>query len=235
PVLVALMQTATSLPIFLVGLPAGALADLVDRRRLLLVAQSWMVIVAATLGALTLWGLINPWLLLALTFALGLGSAFNAPAWQAIIPEIVRGRRMPAAVALESAGFNLARAVGPAAGGLIVAWLGAGANFMLNAASFLATIVVLYRWRRPRRTSQLPAERLLSATRAGLRYAQHAPELHAVLVRTIAFMLCASALWALLPLVARREMHLPSSGYGALLASLGLGAVGAAGLLPALR
>src|SRR5207248_6232607 len=101
PVLVALMQTATSLPIFLVGLPAGALADLVDRRRLLLVAQSWMVIVAATLGALTLWGLINPWLLLALTFALGLGSAFNAPAWQAIIPEIVRGRRMPAAVALE--------------------------------------------------------------------------------------------------------------------------------------
>ena len=235
PVLVALMQTATSLPIFLVGLPAGALADLVDRRRLLLVAQSWMVIVAATVGALTLWGLINPWLLLALTFALGLGSAFNAPAWQAIIPEIVRGRRMPAAVALESAGFNLARAVGPAAGGLIVAWLGAGANFMLNAASFLATIVVLYRWRRPRRTSHLPAERLLSATRAGLRYAQHAPELHAVLVRTIAFMLCASALWALLPLVARREMHLPSSGYGALLASLGLGAVGAAGLLPRLR
>lgn len=235
PVLVALMQTATSLPIFLAGLPAGALADLVDRRRLLLCAQSWMLIVAGTLGSLTLLGLINPWLLLACTFALGLGSAFNAPAWQSIIPEIVPGRRMPAAVALESAGFNLARAVGPAAGGLVVAWIGPGANFVLNAASFLATIVVLYRWRRVRRKSQLPAERLVSATRAGLRYAQHAPELHAVLVRTIAFMLCASALWALLPLVARREMGLASSGYGVLLASLGLGAVAGAGLLPRLR
>ncbi|MCA1648040.1 MAG: MFS transporter [Chloroflexi bacterium] len=235
PVLVALMQTATSLPIFLAGLPAGALADLVDRRKLLLLAQTWMLIVAGALGGLTLVGLMNPWLLLAFTFALGLGSAFNAPAWQAIIPEVVRGRRMPAAVALESAGFNLARAVGPAAGGLIVAWIGPGANFMLNAASFLATIVVLYRWKRIRRTSHLPAERLLSATRAGLRYAQHAPELHAVLVRTVAFMLCASALWALLPLVARRELALPSSGYGALLASLGLGAVAAAGLLPRLR
>jgi MFS family permease len=235
PVLVALMQTATSLPIFLVGLPAGALADIVDRRRLLLVAQTWMLVVAGTLGGLTLVGLMNPWLLLAFTFALGLGSAFNAPAWQAVIPEVVSRPRMPAAVALESAGFNLARAVGPAAGGLIVAWVGPGANFMLNAASFLATIFVLYRWKRTRRVSDLPAERLLSATRAGLRYAQNAPELRAVLVRTIAFMLCASALWALLPLVARREMGLPSSGYGLLLGSLGAGAVAGAFWLPRLR
>ncbi len=117
PVLVALMQTATSLPIFLAGLPAGALADLVDRRRLLIAAQTWMLAVAALLGGLTLLGWMNPWLLLAFTFALGLGSAFNAPAWQAIIPEIAPGRRMPAAMALESAGFNMARAVGPAAGG----------------------------------------------------------------------------------------------------------------------
>ena len=235
PVLVALMQTATSLPIFLAGLPAGALADLVDRRRLLIAAQTWMLAVAALLGGLTLLGWMNPWLLLAFTFALGLGSAFNAPAWQAIIPEIAPGRRMPAAMALESAGFNMARAVGPAAGGAIVAWVGPGANFMLNAASFLATIVVLYRWRRARRRSQLPAERLVGATRAGLRYAQHAPELRAVLVRTVAFMLCGSALWALLPLVARRELGLPSSGYGILLASLGLGAVAGAALLPRLR
>ncbi len=235
PVLVALMQTATSLPIFLAGLPAGALADIVDRRRLLLVAQTWMLLVAGALGGLTLLGLMNPWLLLAFTFALGIGSAFNAPAWQAVIPEIVSKRRMPAAVALESAGFNLARAVGPAAGGLVVAWIGPGANFMLNAASFLATIVVLYRWRRVRHTSHLPAERLLSATRAGLRYAQNAPELHAVLARTTAFMVCASALWALLPMVARREVGLPSSGYGVLLASLGLGAVSGAMLLPRVR
>ncbi len=235
PVLVALMQTATSLPIFLAGLPAGALADIVDRRRLLLFAQTWMLVVAGALGGLTLIGLMNPWLLLTFTFALGVGSALNAPAWQAAIPEIVSRRRMPAAVALESAGFNLARAVGPAVGGLIVAWVGPGANFMLNAASFLATIIVLYRWKRVRRESHLPAERLLSATRAGLRYARNAPELHAVLVRTMAFMLCASALWALLPVVARREMGLPPSGYGVLLASIGLGAVAGAAILPRLR
>ena len=235
PVLVALMQTATSLPIFLAGLPAGALADLIDRRRLLIVAQGWMLLVAAVLGVLTLLHLVSPWLLLAFTFALGLGSAFTAPAWQAIIPEVVADRRMPAAVALESAGFNVARAVGPAVGGIIVAWLGPGVNFLLNAASFLATIVVLYRWKRARRTTHLPGERLVSATRAGLRYARHAPELYAVLVRTVAFMLCASALWALLPLVARRDIDLPSSGYGVLLGSLGAGAVAGAGVLPHLR
>jgi predicted MFS family arabinose efflux permease len=173
--------------------------------------------------------------LLAFTFALGLGSAFTAPAWQAIIPEIAHGRRMPAAIALESAGFNIARAVGPAAGGVVIAWLGPGANFLLNAASFLATIVVLYRWKRARRTSSLPGERLISATRTGLRYASHAPELHAVLVHTAAFIVCASALWALLPLVARREIGLSSSGYGLLLASLGAGAVAGAALLPRLR
>ena len=235
PVLVALMQTATSLPIFLAGLPAGALADLIDRRRLLIVAQGWMLLVAAVLGVLTLLHLVSPWLLLAFTFALGLGSAFTAPAWQAIIPEVVADRRMPAAVALESAGFNVARAVGPAVGGIIVAWLGPGVNFLLNAASFLATIVVLYRWKRARRTTHLPGERLVSATRAGLRYARHAPELYAVLVRTVAFMVCASALWALLPLVARRDIDLPSSGYGVLLGSLGAGAVAGAGVLPHLR
>jgi MFS family permease len=234
-VLVALMQTATSLPIFLAGLPAGALADLVDRRRLLLFAQGWMLLVAGLLGGLTLLHLMNPWLLLGFTFALGLGSAFNAPAWQAIIPEIMPGRRMPAAVALESAGFNIARAVGPALGGFIVAWLGPGANFLLNSASFLATLIALVVWKRPHRSSDLPAERLLSATRTGFRYASHAPELRVVLVRTTAFMLCASALWALLPQVARREMDLPSSGYGVLLGSLGAGAVLGATVLPSIR
>jgi MFS family permease len=233
--LVALMQTATSLPIFLAGLPAGALADLVDRRRLLLWAQVWMLLVAGVLGGLTLLNLVNPWLLLAFTFALGLGTAFNAPAWQAIIPEIVPAPGVPAAVALESAGFNVARAVGPALGGIVVALFGPGANFLLNSASFLATIVALYLWKRPARTSELPGERLVSATRAGLRYARHAPELHAVLVRTVAFMVCASALWALLPQVARQEMRLSSGGYGVLLGSLGLGAVLGAAVLPRIR
>lgn len=234
-VLVSLMQTATSLPILIAGLPAGALADLVDRRRLLLVAQGWMLVVAGALGCLTLFHVMNPWLLLLFTFGIGLGTAFNAPAWQAIIPEIMPGRRMPAAIALESAGFNIARAVGPTLGGFVVAWLGPGANFLLNSASFLATMLALVRWKRPRRRSELPAERLLSATRTGLRYASHAPELGAVLVRTIAFMLCASALWALMPQVARRDLALPSSGYGILLGSLGCGAVVGAMFLPKIR
>ncbi len=146
PLLIALMTAATSLPMCLLGLPAGALADLVDRRRLLLVAQGWMLLAAGLLGVLTLAGLTTPWTLLALTFALGLGGALNSPAWQAITPEIVNRRRLGAAVALNSAGFNLARAVGPAAGGLVVAALGPAINFLLNAASFLATIVVLFRW-----------------------------------------------------------------------------------------
>ncbi len=235
PLVVALMQTATSLPIFLIGLPAGALADLVNRRRLLLVAQAWMLLAAGLLGVLTLAGWTTPWVLLMLTFALGLGSALNAPAWQAVVPETVPASSLPAAIPLNSASFNLARAVGPALGGLVVAVVGPALNFLLNAASFLGTILVLLRWRRPPRTSHLPGERLLGATRAGLRYARHAPELHAVLVRCAAFITCASALWALLPLVARDQLGLSSFGYGALLGALGLGAVSGAGVLPRVR
>ncbi len=235
PLVVALMQTATSLPIFLIGLPAGALADLVDRRRLLLVAQTWMLVAAGLLGVLTLAGWTTPWMLLALTFALGLGSALNAPAWQAVVPETVPAPSLPAAIALNSASFNLARAVGPALGGLVVAVIGPALNFLLNAASFLGTILVLLRWRRRPRTNHLPGERLLGATRAGLRYARHAPELHAVLVRSAAFITCASALWALLPLVARNQLGLSSFGYGGLLGALGLGAVAGAAVLPRVR
>lgn len=235
PLPVALMQTATSLPIFLLGLPAGALADLVDRRRLLLIAQAWMLAVAAAIGALTVAEVVNPVLLLLATFSLGIGTAFTAPAWQATVPEVVAPRQMASAVALEAAGFNVARAVGPALGGVVVATLGPGANFFLNAASFLATIVVLARWRRQHRESELPGERLLSATKRGLRYAGHAPELRAVLVRCGAFMSCASALWALLPAVARRDLGLESSGYGILMGALGTGAVAGAWLLPRLR
>jgi MFS family permease len=235
PVLVALLQTATSLPVFAVGLLAGALGDVVDRRRLLLLTQAWMLGVAIVLGATTLAGWMSPWLLLTLTFLLGLGAALNAPAWQAIIPELVGRRTLPAAVALNSAGFNLARAVGPALGGLVVAALGPGAVFLLNAASFVGVLVVIFRWRRaPRPPSDVPAERLLGAVQAGVRYARHAPELQAVLVRAGVFILAGSALWALLPVVARQELGLDASGYGVLLGSLGVGAVGGALLLPRL-
>ncbi|HUO86738.1 MAG TPA: MFS transporter [Thermoanaerobaculia bacterium] len=233
--LVALVQAATSLPMFLLALPAGALADVVDRRRLLLVSQSWMLVVAGLLGAATLAGATTPALLLAATFALGLGAAFNQPAWQAIIPELVPREQLAQAVTLGSVGFNLARAAGPALGGLLVATAGAGANFLLNAASFLGVIVVLYRWRRPAEKPVLPAERVLGAMRTGLRYVRHSPAVLAVIARGAAFVLCASSLWALLPLVARDELGSGPAGYGGLLAALGAGAVAAAFALPRLR
>jgi len=233
--LVALMQTAASLPIFLVGLLAGALADVVDRRKLLLVTVAWMLIVALALGVLTLAGLMSAWTLLALTFLLGLGGALNAPAWLAIVPEVVEREELPSAVALHSAGFNVARAVGPALGGLVVAAGGPGAAFLLNAAFFLAVLVVIYRWRRAHIPSDAPPEDMLGATAAGLRYVRHAPALQAVLMRTGVFTLGASALWALLPVVARRQLGLDATGYGIILGSLGFGAVGCALLLPRLR
>jgi MFS family permease len=225
PLLVALMQTAASLPVFLVGLPAGALADVVDRRKLLLVTESWMLLVALALGMLTLAGLMSAWTLLALTFLLGLGAALDAPAWQAIIPDLVERQELPSAVALNATGFNVARAVGPALGGLVVAAAGPAAVFLLNAASFLCVLVVIHRWLRARVPSDTPPEDMLGATAAGMRYVRHAPALQAVLVRIGVFTLGASALWALLPVMARHELGLDATSYGIVLGSLGFGAV----------
>jgi MFS family permease len=235
PVVVALVQAATSLPVFLVGLPAGALADIVDRRRLLIVSQGWMLLSAAALGVLTLIGFMSPWILLALTFALGLGAAMNAPAWQAIVPEVVSPSKLQEAVALNAAGFNVARAVGPALGGLTVAAVGPGPVFLLNAASFIAVMLVIYRWNRQRATSRLPAEHVISAMRAGIRYVRNAPSLQAVLVRSGVLIVCAAGLWALLPLVARDQLGLGATGYGVLLGCLGIGAVTGATLLPRIK
>jgi MFS family permease len=235
PLLVALMQTATSLPVFLVGLPAGTLADVVDRRKLLLVTQAWMLLVALVLGVLTWAGLVSAWVLLVLTFLLGLGAALSGPAWQAIIPDMVERKEIASAVALDAMGINLARAVGPALGGLVVAAAGPGAVFLLNAVSFLGILVAIYRWRRAQVPSEAPPEDMLGATAAGLRYVRHAPALQTVLVRIGVFIFGASALWALLPVVARRDLGLDATGYGIILGSLGLGAVGGALLLPRLR
>jgi len=233
--MVALVETAGSLPVVLLAVPAGTFADLIDRRRLLLITQAWMSIVAATLGLLAIAGLTTPWLLLFLAFALGLGAALNGPAWEAITPELVSKQDLPAAVTLGAVAFNVARAVGPALGGLLVAAFGPGAVFLLNAASFLGVIFVLYRWRRPVEKSNLPREHVLGAMRAGLRYVRHTAALQAVLVRAAAFILCASALWALLPLVARRGLGLSAAGYGVLLGCLGLGGVTGATFLPSVR
>ncbi len=225
PLMISLIQTASSLPIFFLALPAGALADIIDRRKLLIFSQAWMMIAAGALGILTLLGATTEWTVLGLSFMLGIGAALNAPAWQAIIPELVPREELTAAVTLNGINFNLARAAGPALGGLMVASSGAGANFILNAASFLGVMIVLYEWRRQARPGVLPAERVLGAIRVGMRYVRYAPALRAVLVRTVAFVFGASAMWAVLPLIARNELGLGAAGFGLLLAWFGIGAV----------
>ena len=235
PTMIALMQTATTLPIFFLALPAGALADGVDRRRMLIVTQTLMFVAAAALGLVALSGAMTPWLLLALTFALGVSAAMNSPAWRATTAELVSQDDLPAAVALTGMGLNLARAVGPAFGGVIVALTGAWAVFLLNAVSFLSVIAVLYGWRGSKRENRVMPEPVLDSIRAGIHYARRAPALRNVLVRTTLFVPFASALWALLPVLARHELRLDSVRYGILFGLLGGGAVLGAVFLPAIQ
>ncbi|MBV9768884.1 MAG: MFS transporter [Bryobacterales bacterium] len=196
----------------------------VYRRKLLLVTQGLMLAAAAVLGALTLAGLRGPWTLLWLTFALGLGATMNGSAWQAIMPDLVPKTELPAAITLNSAGFNLARAVGPALGGAVVAAIGAGAAFILNALSFVGVMIVLYLWRRrpEEESKRLSTERVGAAMWAGMRYVRFAPLIHSVLLRSGSFIISARALWSLLPLVTKVELHRESTGYGVLLGWLAL-------------
>jgi MFS family permease len=235
PLLVALVQAATSLPAFLAALPAGALADLVDRRRLLMATQAWMLAAALVLAGLTAAGQVTPAVLLALTFALGLGQAVYVPGWQASVPELVPAADLPQAVALGSVSFNAARAIGPALGGVVIALSGPEAVFALNAVSCVAPIVAFARWRRPPAAEAGPVERLGGAVRAGLRYVRNDPPLLAVLGRAALFVLGSGALWGLLPQVAAERLGLGSGGYGLLLACLGAGAIAAATVMPRLR
>jgi MFS family permease len=241
PLLIALMQTAASLPVVMLGLLAGATADIFDRRRLLLFWQTWMLVAVALLSLLTFLNIVSPWALLSLTFLLSVGTAMNSPAWQAIVPELVSREQLPEAVSLNSAGFNLARALGPALGGLTVAAFvhantGAASTFLLNSLSFVGVIFVLYRWkRRPIFKSALPAERIYGSMRAGLRYVQYAPLLKAALARAFVFTIFVSAVWALLAVVAARVLHQGALGYGILNGSMGLGAVIGATTLPRVR
>jgi MFS family permease len=241
PLLIALMQTAASLPVVMLGLLAGATADIFDRRRLLLFWQAWMLSAVALLSVLTFFNIISPWVLLTLTFLLNVGTAMNSPAWQAIMPELVPREQLPDAVSLNSAGFNLARALGPALGGIAVAAFthantGAAWTFSLNALSFVGVILVLYQWRRkPAFKSALPAERIRGSMRSGLRYIQYAPPLRAALARAFIFTVFVSAVWALLAVVAARDLHQGALGYGILNGSMGLGAVVGATSLPRVR
>ncbi|MFY9558967.1 MAG: MFS transporter [Terriglobales bacterium] len=231
PFMVGLVQAAGALPVFLVILPAGALADMVDRRRFLLVTQGWMVLASATLGILTLTSCVGPWVLLLLTFLLGLGSVMNDPAWQAITPELVPRQQHASAVALNSAGFNVARAVGPALGGVIVAAVGCGVTFLLNAASFFGVILFLYRWKRPVEASATP-RRVWAAIGDGFAYVRESALAKSVLLRTGTFSVAAASMLALMPIIAR---PFGARGYGVLLGSFGLGALIGAAALPRVR
>ncbi|WP_161599556.1 MFS transporter [Hymenobacter nivis] len=229
--LVALMQTATSLPAFLLSLPSGALADLIDRRKLLLGTQGFMAVVATILGALTLAHEVSAFGVLGFTFLLGMGSALNGPVWQTVTTELVPRPVLPFAITLNGVSNNIARAIGPALGGVVIAYYSPGWVFMLNGVSFLGTFAVIYFWKRDAEESQGPAEHFLGALRAGMRYVHYAPPIHAVLVRVFAFGFGASAMWALLSVVVARKLHLSAGHYGIMLSWLGAGAVAGAFLM----
>jgi MFS family permease len=236
PLMVSLVQVASSLPIFVFALPAGAVADVVDKRRFLLFSEIAITIVSAAFAALVMFNLLTPATLLAFAFLIGVGAAVTAPPYQSIVPMLVPHEDLANAVAANSVGINISRAVGPALGGVLTAAVGIAAPFWINAGSNLGSIGALWWWRPPKlQGRQLPAERILGAMRTGLRYARNSPPLRATLVRAVGFFLFASAYWALLPLVARNQVAGDAALYGILLGAIGAGAVGGAFLLPRLR
>ena len=235
PLMVSLVQASATLPFFLLAIPAGALADIIDRRKYLIATQIWMSVCAATLGILTLTGFTTAWTLLFLTFCLGIGAAMMMPAWGAIVPELVRRSELQSAIALNTVAMNSARAIGPALAGLIIAATSPGVVFILNAVSFFAVILAFKKWKVDPKSSPLPKEHLHGAIRAGLRYARHSDELRSVLARGAAFFVFASAPWALLPLIVKLKLKSGPGIYGFMLACIGLGAICGAFLLPRLQ
>jgi predicted MFS family arabinose efflux permease len=234
--IVALVQVATMLPVVLLGLPAGALADILDRRHLLIAVNAALTIVVAALGVLVWLGWVTPAVLLVFTFLAGAGAALIAPAWQAIVPSLVPKNDLAAAISLNSVGINISRALGPALAGLIIGTLGLAAPFWLNALSTLGVIAVLMWWRPTMAADiSLPPERFNSALRIGWRHARHNRHLTATLIRAAGFFVFASAYWALLPLLARDQIASGPQLYGLLLGTIGAGAVGGAFLLPRLK
>lgn len=233
PLTVSLVQVASSLPLFLFAIPAGALADIVDKRRLLIWIEIVLTVFAAASAVLVWLGRMEPSLLLLFTFLLGAGAAFAAPAWQSIVPMLVPKQDLASAVASNGVGINISRAIGPALGGVVIGAMGIAAPFWINALSNLAVIGALVWWRpSSERVATLPPERLVGAIVIGLRHARHNPELRATMVRAVAFFLFASAYWALLPLVARTRIAGGPELYGILLGAIGLGAVAGAVALP---
>jgi predicted MFS family arabinose efflux permease len=236
PAMVALVPAATTLPVCLLALPAGTLADATDKRRLLIGVQVAMLLLAALLGVSVLWGWVGKATLLVVTFALGACTAIMSPTWQAIIPQLVPREELHQAVALHAVGINISRAIGPAIGGLVIVGLGIAWPFLINSLSFLAVIGALWSWRAPvQPPSSRPKETFLAALRTGL---SHVPEnigLRNTLWRSVLFFSFSSAYWALLPLIARAQLQGGANLFGIIVACIGAGAVAGAVLLPKFR
>jgi MFS family permease len=235
PTMIALVSASTTLPIMLLSLLAGAIADNHDRRVVMLFSQTFMLIVSAALSVSAWSGLLTPWLLLAFTFLIGCGTALNAPAWQASVGDMVPRPVLPAAISMNSIGFNIARSVGPALGGMIVAAAGAAAAFLINAASYAGLIFMLTRWQPERQDRLLPRETIGLAMGAGIRYAAMSPKIRVVLFRAAIFGLAATGVTSLMPLISRDLLAGGALSYGLLLGSFGIGAVGGALITGRLR
>ena len=236
PLIVAMVQAATIMPVFLLALPGGALADIVDRRIFLICTQTWTILAASLLAILTLCHLMTAGWLLVLTFAIGIGSALTNPAWNAVVPELVPREDMVQAIALNGIGYNLTRAVGPALAGFLILLGGASLAFSLYAVSIFAVIGALFAWRRGgRHFTGLPREHFGSAMRAGMRFVRNNPSIRAAMVRTASYSIPASAPWALLPLFVRRDLDLGPGMYGVILGMMGIGGVTSGMLLPMVR
>jgi MFS family permease len=225
--MIALVQTATTLPFFLLALPAGTLADIVERRVFLLYTLTWMMMSAALLGILTLYGLTTPWILLGLTFSLGVGNAMMRPALSASVPGLVPRAELRKAITLNSMSLNVSRSAGPVLAGFVILSAGPAYVFLLNTLSFLAIMYAIYRWpiSAVDESVSLPVERFMGGMRAGLRYAQNAPMLQAVLIKGVVFFFFSSAIWALLPVIAVKVLNGGPTLYGWLIAMIGIGAV----------
>jgi MFS family permease len=235
PTMVALVQTASTLPVFLLGLPSGALADIVDRRLYFAGTQLWVSLVALLIAALALAGMLTPSLLLLLTFLNGIGLAMRWPVFSAIVPEVVGRDHLPAAMALNGISMNMSRVIGPVVAGALLASAGTAAVFVLNALLAGVAFVLILRWRAQARTSVLPGERFVGAMRVGLQHVRQSPRMRAVVVRVFLFFLQSSALLALLPLVAKGLQGGGAGTFTLLMASLGAGAITAALLFPRWR
>ena len=236
PMMVAAVQAATTLPIFLFALLAGAVADIVDRRKLLIIVNLGLGVAALAMTFLVHSGLMTAWLLLVFTFLFGTGAAFIAPAWQAIVPKLVPKKDLPSAIAMNSMGINISRAIGPALAGFLIVAAGLAAPFLVNALSFIGIIAAVIWWKpAPAPVDTLPKEKIGGAIQAGLQYAFNSPPLRAALLRAFGFFVFASAFWAMLPLIARNELGGGPTLYGIMLAAVGAGAVGGAFLLPKIK